>query len=137
MRLISMNPNLDLIVAALSLAISKLAQPAVNDAYAALKNLIKKHFSKESDSDIETTLNRFEKNPNTWGEPLKEVLSEASIDRDEEILNQARNLKKLIESDPSFNNITSTMTGNNNTSINVSKNDGTVIGTQNNQKDQT
>lgn len=132
-----MNPNLDLIVAALSLAISKLAQPAVNDAYAALKNLIKKHFSKESDSDIETTLNRFEKNPNTWGEPLKEVLSEASIDRDEEILNQARNLKKLIESDPSFNNITSTMTGNNNTSINVSKNDGTVIGTQNNQKDQT
>lgn len=71
------------------------ASEAVRDSYRCLKDLIRNKF--KGRADYERTLAKFEKNPETWRLPLREVLSDLAVDRDREIKKAAEKLLSLAK----------------------------------------
>ena len=87
------------IMGALSLA-GTLATPisdqAVKDGYAGLKSLIVQRFGKK-DASLETTLAKYEQNPDVWKEPMRDVLQGVGADKDQEVVDHATELVKKAE----------------------------------------
>ncbi|MCL4528199.1 MAG: hypothetical protein M1282_02155 [Chloroflexi bacterium] len=74
-----------------------IAKPIVEDAYKALKDLIKRKFSK--DATLQVALDNFEKRPSTWQKPLEEALIAADAGNDPEIVSAAKMLYSRIQED--------------------------------------
>ncbi len=72
------------------------AGTAVKDAYDGLKTLIKQRFADNEGAKV--VLDEHEKDPETYEAALKKKLSEAEVDRDEEILKVAQEV--LQKEDP-------------------------------------
>ena len=68
------------------------AGTVVEDSYQALKGLIKKKFAGEPKAEM--VLEEHATDPETYEAPLKKKLSEAGVDRDEEIIKAAQELLK-------------------------------------------
>ncbi len=65
---------------------------AIKDAYEGLKGLIKKKFAANESAKV--VLDEHEKDPETYEAALKKKLTEAEIDKDEEILKVAQEVLK-------------------------------------------
>jgi hypothetical protein len=89
---------ISIILSALSLA-SKAVEPIsgemIKDGYAGLKNLIIRKF--EGASRVESTVNDFVADPETYQKPAAKVLSDAGVDRDQEVLEAATALLRHAE----------------------------------------
>lgn len=87
---------ISLILAALvagAVAASKdVAEKGVKDAYEGLKALIKRRFADNKEANM--VLDEHEKDPETYEKPLIKKLTEASVDRDAEILKAAEAVLK-------------------------------------------
>jgi hypothetical protein len=88
-----------IILTALVAGAAKAAGDTVPDAYQGLKTLVQKKFAGKPAAEM--VLEEHEKDPETYGAPLKKSLAEAGIDKDEEILKAAEELLKQLDSQPS------------------------------------
>ncbi|NEA36923.1 hypothetical protein [Streptomyces sp. SID13031] len=70
---------------------------AIKDAYGALKSLIRVRLRERADGDL--VLDRYEKAPKTWEEPLKSELEEAGVGADAELIATAGRLIELIKAE--------------------------------------
>jgi hypothetical protein len=86
---------LTLISAALLAGTAKAAGDAVPDAYKGLKAMIQKKFAGKPVA--QAILDEHEKDPETYGAPLKKNLVEAGVDKDEEILKAAQELLNQLD----------------------------------------
>jgi hypothetical protein len=84
-----------LILTALVAGTAKAAGDAVPDAYKGLKAMIQKKFAGKPVA--EAMLDEHEKDPETYGVPLKKNLLEAGVDKDEEILKAAQELLNQLD----------------------------------------
>jgi hypothetical protein len=86
------------LLTALGVGASALTSAAIEDAYEKLKSAIRKKWEdKEIDHQAaELTLTKYERKPEVWQEPMKEVLVETQAHRDESILLQAETLLHLL-----------------------------------------
>jgi hypothetical protein len=84
-----------IILTALVAGAAKAAGDTVPDAYQGLKALVQKKFSGKPAAEM--VLEEHEKDPETYGAPLKKNLVEAGIDKDEEILKAAEELLKQLD----------------------------------------
>ena len=66
------------------------ATDAIRDLYGGLKGLVHKKF--QGDDVKEVALKQYEADPETWKEPLKKALTDAGVDKDEEIQERAKAL---------------------------------------------
>lgn len=98
-------------------ALKDTASQAVKDTYSGLKTLIQKRFAGKPEAEM--ALAQIEKKPEVWAAPLKDALTENGVDKDEEILQQAQQVLKLVQpqqaSQGKYN-------------INIGEAKGTVIG---------
>ncbi|BDM83558.1 hypothetical protein [Acaryochloris marina] len=85
-----------LILTALVTGAAKVAGDAAPDAYKGLKALIQKKFAGKPEAEM--TLAKHEEKPEVWKEPLKDALTEAGVDKDEEILKAAQELLEQLKS---------------------------------------
>jgi hypothetical protein len=83
------------LAAGVTAAVKQTSGEAVKDAYQALKGLIRRRMS--GNSAAEVALEKHEEKPEVWEAPLKDALSEAGADQDEEIVEAARKLMTLID----------------------------------------
>jgi hypothetical protein len=94
-----MEPITTTIVAALAAGAAAAAKDtagsAIKDAYTGLKKLIQGRFAGKPSASV--ALTEHEKKPETWKEPLKEALTETGADKDQEIVQKAQKLVKLLE----------------------------------------
>lgn len=92
---------LSLIVAALAAGAASAAKDtagaAIRDGYQGLKALIQKRLA--ADPAAAVVLQEHEKDPDTYDAPLRKKLAEAALERDEEILQAARQV--LVQATPS------------------------------------
>lgn len=83
------------LAAGASATLNDTAGQAIKDAYVGLKSLLKRKFGGRLDGDM--ILEKHEQKPEVWREPLKEELTEAGADQDEEIVRAAHELAKLVD----------------------------------------
>ncbi|ACK68583.1 conserved hypothetical protein [Gloeothece citriformis PCC 7424] len=87
---------MDLIIAALvagaAAAAKDTAEKSIKEAYERLKELIKKRFADNEAAKV--VLDEHEKDPQTYEAALKKKLTEAGVDRDEEIKKVAQEVMK-------------------------------------------
>src|SRR5438105_2979263 len=89
-----------LLLSALSLGNTggkRVSDPAIKDAYVALKALIVSKFG-ATRPNLESILTDYAEDPETYQAPAARVLSEAGIDRDQEVLDRAADLLRQVES---------------------------------------
>ena len=105
------------LTAGAAVALKDTASQAVKDAYGGLKTLIQNRFAGKPEAEM--ALTQIEKKPEVWAAPLKDALAETGLDKDEEILQQAQQVLKLVQpqqaSQGKYN-------------INIGEAKGTVIG---------
>jgi len=92
---------ISLILAALVAGAAKAAGDAAPDAYNGLKALIKRKFESLGKSDSVTILDKYEKKPEKTKPLLEEELTEAGVDKDEEIIKAAQELLKQVKPEES------------------------------------
>ncbi|XXY51423.1 hypothetical protein WME91_09795 [Sorangium sp. So ce269] len=87
---------METILAAIVGAVAKLAEPAIKDAYDALKALLRRKTGDKS--RVVKAVENLEEDPGSEGRKLtlKEDLGKAGIDRDEEVLQSARALLEKL-----------------------------------------
>lgn len=99
-----MNSNLiNLILDALGAGIAAGGQEAIDDAvkgaYCSLKTCIQQKFSGgHNEQEAGLILAKYEENPDTWKEPLREELIRVYADQDEGIVKIAKQLQSLVNS---------------------------------------
>ena len=106
---------MDPITAALVAAVAKLAEPAIKDAYQALKSLISKKLGAQH--EVVRAVDRLEQKPDSTGrqQTLQEEVKGAGVENDDEILAAARSLIEKIKAQPGGgDHIRQTVTGNQN-----------------------
>jgi len=93
-----MDPNLALILTALTTGAQGVANEAAKDAYHGLKTLIQRKFKGQPDEQsAQVALSKYEEKPDVWQEPLKDALIEAQADQDQTIVVAAHDLLELIK----------------------------------------
>lgn len=87
---------MDLITTAITAALSSLAVTGVQDAYETLKATLRRKYGQES--DLIDAVEKVEKRPDSKGrqETLQEEVELAGADKDDEILEKARELIQLV-----------------------------------------
>jgi hypothetical protein len=105
---------MDPISAAVLAAITKLAEPAVKDAYGGLKELLKRKFG--AHSDVVTAVTSLEQKPDSGGrrETLREEVAAINAAADQELLAAARALLERVQGAPGGTVVTQQVTGNQN-----------------------
>lgn len=83
------------LVAGAASGAGEVATSAIKDAYAGFKNLIKKKFGGNSAGEV--VLEKHEKSPEAWEPALREEITAAGLDKDEEVLAAAKALVKDAE----------------------------------------
>ena len=83
------------LVAGAAAAAKDTASQAIKDGYAGLKSLIKQQFA--GNSEAEMALTKHEEKPKVWEEPLKDALTETNVAQNEQVLQQAQELLKLVQ----------------------------------------
>lgn len=71
------------------------ASSAVTDAYASLRELLKRRFAGKQNAEL--VLARHQGAPQTWKAPLETTLKESGIDRDQEVIAAAQALMALLD----------------------------------------
>ncbi len=71
------------------------ASQAVQDAYSGLKGLLQKRLAGKPQAEM--ALAEYEKDADTWEKPLQKSLVETGLDRDEQVLQQAQQVMKLVQ----------------------------------------
>jgi hypothetical protein len=93
-----MEPITTTILAALAAGAAAAAKDtagaAIKDAYHGLKDLIQRRFAGKPKADM--VLAEHAKSPDTWKKPMEEALTEAGADKDQEIVQKAEALLKLL-----------------------------------------
>ena len=93
-----MDPN-SLTVTALvvggTLAMKGFATEAGKDAYLTLKDLLREKMA--SNPDAETVLRQHENKPEIWDAPLRDILAESGVDKDQEIQDAAREFLEIAD----------------------------------------
>lgn len=93
-----MDPNLALILTALTTGVQGVANEAVKDAYHGLKTLIQRKFQGRPDEQsAQVALSKYEEKPDVWQEPLKDALIQAQVDQDQAIVVAAHDLIELLQ----------------------------------------
>jgi len=102
------------ISAAIIAGLAKLAEPAIKDAYNALKVLITRKFGKEH--EVVAAMDTLEKHPESAGRgaTLNEEVVKAGVQTDPEILKAAQALIEAIKAQPGGQKIIQNVTGNSN-----------------------
>lgn len=107
-----MDPVTTAILAALGTGAAKVAGKAVEDAYSALKGVIKRKFGEES--EISQAIKKLEANPESVGRKttLQEEVASANANKDHEVLEAAEVLLAEIKVQPSGEEYIQTAIGN-------------------------
>ncbi len=71
------------------------ASQAVKDGYAGFKALVQRRFAKRPEAEM--ALTQYEEKPKVWEAPLKDALAETGADKDQEVLQLAQQLLKLVK----------------------------------------
>lgn len=102
------------ISAAIIAGLAKLAEPAIKDAYNALKGVITRKFGKGH--DVVEAMDTLEMHPTSQGRAatLNEELVKAEVQTDPEILKAVQALMESIKAQPGGQQITQNVTGNSN-----------------------
>jgi hypothetical protein len=87
---------ISLILAALVAGAAKPAGDVAQDAYNALKALIKRKFEDKGKSDSATILDKYEEKPEKTKPLLEDELTEVGADKDEEIIKLAQKLMEQL-----------------------------------------
>jgi lipoprotein-anchoring transpeptidase ErfK/SrfK len=82
------------LVAGAAAAARDTASQAIKDAYSGLKSLVQKRFADKPEAEV--ALAQHEKKPEVWQEPLKDALAETGANQDDEIVQQAQQVLKLV-----------------------------------------
>ena len=119
-----MDPITTAIVAAIAAGVSKVGEQAVVDAYAKLKELLRKKFGARS--KVLKAVKELEANPKSAArkDVVKEEVATAKADQDVELLRAAQLLLTAIKTKPDGERIIQTIIGDQNTQI---SGDGNVI----------
>ena len=119
-----MDPITTAILAAIAAGASKVGEQAIVDAYAKLKELLKKKFGAKS--EVVKAVKEAEAKPDSSArkEVLKEEVKGAKADKDPDLLKAAQTLLLVIKSKPGGVQIVQTATGNQNIQI---SGDGNVV----------
>jgi len=83
-----------IIVTAIVAAVAKLSEPAVKDAYDALKAIIKRKFTTEP--MVSTALDKAENDPQKWSPTLQTALDEVKAGQDTEVVTAAEKLMTVL-----------------------------------------
>jgi hypothetical protein len=83
------------LAAGAALGLKESASSAVRDAYAGLKALVKRRLAGRPDAEL--VLSRHEEAPEMWQAPLMAELSDASADRDADLVKAAQTLMILVD----------------------------------------
>ena len=83
------------LAAGASAAAKDMASQAVKSAYQGLKALIQRKFAGKSDA--ESVLEKYEKKPEVYKEPLKDQLTQVAAEKDEEIIRAAQKVMALVD----------------------------------------
>ncbi len=93
------NNELDILLTALTtgaaMGFKDTATTAVKDAYGALKALVQRKFAGKQ--KCETILAEYEADPDTYEKPLKKMIAEEQLDRDQEIIAAAKQMLMLSQ----------------------------------------
>ena len=102
------------ISAAIVAGLASLAEPAIKDAYTALKSIITRKFGKAH--DVVEAMETLEKNPASPGRAatLNEEVVKSSVQTDPEILEAVRALVDSLQARPGAQKIVQNVTGNSN-----------------------
>jgi hypothetical protein len=119
-----MDPITTAIMAAIASGVSKVGEQAVVDAYAKLKDLLKKKFGAKS--EVVKAVKGVEAKPDSAArkEVLKEEVAAVKADKDPEMLQAAQMLLKAIKAKPGGDQIIQTAIGDQNIQI---SGDGNVV----------
>jgi|SRR5581483_10137127 len=90
-----MDPNVALIVDALSASVPKLADPIVHDAYNGLKGLIKRKFS--HNTTVQEAIDQPAVDSEIWRSVLAKAMVEANVGSDPEIVALAHTLQGQLK----------------------------------------
>ena len=96
---------MDIVTPAVIAALSMLSESVVKDAYDNLKTALTKKFSKSS--DLVEAVDRLEQKPDSIGrrETLREEITEAKADLDEDIIRAAEALLEKVRTQPNAQQI--------------------------------
>lgn len=119
-----MDPITTAIIAAIASGVSKVGEQAVVDAYAKLKDLLKKKFGAKS--EVVKAVKEVEAKPDSSArkEVLKEEVAAVKADKDPEMLKAAQMLLKVLKAKPGGDQIIQTAIGDQNIQI---SGDGNVV----------
>ena len=106
-----MEPITTALIAAAVAGVAKMGEQAIVDAYNGLKNLIRRKFG--SDSEVAKAVEAVEAKPESEGRQatLREELSAAKVDQDQELIDAARKLLELLKAQPGGAQIVQQATG--------------------------
>jgi hypothetical protein len=83
------------LAAGLAAAVKESAGDAVKVGYQRLKSLILGHSG--DNEDVKSALEKHEQKPEVWTAPLKDALVESGADKDQEVVQAAHELAKLVD----------------------------------------
>jgi hypothetical protein len=105
---------MDPISTAIGAALANLAEPAVKDAYEALKGLMKRKFGQES--KVAAAIGDLEEEPSSEGRRmvLQEKVAASGAQQDDEVIRAAETLMEKVTALPGGGGIVQNVTGNSN-----------------------
>lgn len=71
------------------------AGQAIKDAYAGLKTLLSRLFAEKPKAQV--IIDEYEADPETYGKPLKKLLTEAHVEHEQEVLEAAQRVMNLVQ----------------------------------------
>ena len=95
------------LVSAAAVAAKGVGTQAINDGYRALKSAIQTIFQEKCNPEGQIALSKLEENPEVWEAPLKSVLRETEAEKDQFVLENARQLIESVKDSPEAQHVLS------------------------------